>query len=186
MKYILFKKIDHHMSLVDALMETQFSKVNKIPYQSFMMYTYEDAYVSDLHVLFNDFASELLTDFFVYISPFVNETYVFKHVDMVNQLISQIPIMNKGVIDNKVILTHHYNNITPQLKIFILGKYHDQSYMLHTIQTYLESNQNMITASKELFIHRNTLMMRLEKFNDSTGFDMKSFKDGFLMYHLFV
>ncbi|MGB0203148.1 MAG: helix-turn-helix domain-containing protein, partial [Acholeplasmataceae bacterium] len=75
---------------------------------------------------------------------------------------------------------------TPQLKIFILGKYHDQSYMLHTIQTYLESNQNMITASKELFIHRNTLMMRLEKFNDATGFDMKSFKDGFLMYHLFV
>jgi sugar diacid utilization regulator len=44
----------------------------------------------------------------------------------------------------------------------------------------------MITASKELFIHRNTLMMRLEKFNDATGFDMKSFKDGFLMYHLFI
>ena len=30
MKYILFKNIDHHMSLVDALMDTQFSKVNKI------------------------------------------------------------------------------------------------------------------------------------------------------------
>ncbi len=186
MKYILFKKIDHQMSLVDEMMETQFSKVHKIPYQSFMIYTYEEAYVSDLHVLFNDLASELLTDFFVYISPYVNEALLFKHVDTLNQLISELPTMSKGIVDNKVILMHQLKHITPQLKTFILGKYVDQNYMLNTIQTYLESNQNMITASKELFIHRNTLMMRLEKFNDATGFDMKSFKDGFLMYHLFV
>jgi DNA-binding PucR family transcriptional regulator len=72
------------------------------------------------------------------------------------------------------------------MKKFILGKFHDQHYMLETIKTYLESNQNMMTASKELFIHRNTLMMRLEKFKDVTGFDVKTFYDGFLIYHLLI
>jgi DNA-binding PucR family transcriptional regulator len=50
--------------------------------------------------------------------------------------------------------------------------------------TYLECNQHALKASKALYIHRNTLMMRLDNFYEATGFDVRTFLDGFHMYYV--
>ena len=36
--------------------------------------------------------------------------------------------------------------------------------MIDTIKVYLDSNLNMVNAAKTLYIHRNTLIQRLDKF----------------------
>ena len=56
--------------------------------------------------------------------------------------------------------------------------------MKKTIITFLENNQNISLAAKELFLHRNTLTQRLDKFNRITSFDLKQFKDAYLIYTL--
>jgi carbohydrate diacid regulator len=51
-----------------------------------------------------------------------------------------------------------------------LTKKIDQKYdMLHTIRILLENNLNVSTTAKNLFIHRNTLVFRLEKLKQLTG-----------------
>jgi hypothetical protein len=184
MKYILFKQIGSQDILMDAFMETHFSQMNKIIYKQNVIYTYEFSYVDDLKVLFEDLSGELLSDFLVYVSPSIEPHMIFSHVDVLDQIIEKSQNLKRGVMNNQWILSQNLTNFHGTLKKFILGKYKDQQYMLQTIKTYLESNQNMMTASKELFVHRNTLMMRLDKFKDVTGFDVKTFYDGFLMYHL--
>jgi hypothetical protein len=186
MKYILFKQIDTHDVIIDTLMESQFSQVNKITYKNNIIYTYDMTYVDDLNVLFEDLSGELLSDFLVYISPSIEEKTLYQHIDQLDAFVEKNVNLKRGVIHNQYLVSHqHLSNVTT-MKKFILGKFHDQHYMLETIKTYLERNQNMMTASKELFIHRNTLMMRLEKFKDVTGFDVKTFYDGFLIYHLLI
>ena len=183
MKYLLFRQLGSHDIMMDTIMETQFSKVYKMTYQDDIIYTYVNAYVEDLKVLFEDLSGELLSDFLVYMSPAMDEKEVPQHIEMCQTILKNIHV-ERGVLSNRDILKkllHQYDTTT---KKFILGKYHQQTYMIDTIKTYLEHNQNMMTASKELFIHRNTLMMRLEKFKEVTGFDVKTFYDGFLIYHL--
>lgn len=184
MKYILFKQIGSQDIMMDAFMETQFSQINKIIYKQNIIYTYELSYIDDLKVLFEDLSGELLSDFLVYVSPSIEPHALFNHIDLLDQILEKNQNIKHGVMNNQYILSQTLTNIHGVLKKFILGKYKDQHYMLQSIKTYLESNQNMMTASKELFVHRNTLMMRLDKFKDVTGFDVKTFYDGFLMYHL--
>ncbi|MDU2157678.1 helix-turn-helix domain-containing protein, partial [Clostridium sp.] len=41
-------------------------------------------------------------------------------------------------------------------------------------------------AAKELYIHRNTLMYRIEKIKKETGFDIRNFKEATFLYILYM
>ncbi|MBR3290420.1 MAG: helix-turn-helix domain-containing protein [Clostridia bacterium] len=48
---------------------------------------------------------------------------------------------------------------------------------LFTIQKFFENNLNVSETSRKLFIHRNTLVYRLEKIKRLTGLDLREFDD---------
>ncbi len=49
--------------------------------------------------------------------------------------------------------------------------------MLETATEFLKSNLNVSEASRNLFMHRNTLMYRLDKIERATGLDIRKFRD---------
>ena len=49
--------------------------------------------------------------------------------------------------------------------------------MVHTIEVFFENNLNLSEAARKLYIHRNTLVYRLEKVQRVTGFDLRQFDD---------
>ena len=46
-----------------------------------------------------------------------------------------------------------------------------------TILEFLDNNLNISETSRKLFMHRNTLMYRLDKVENSTGLNIKNFSD---------
>ncbi len=48
---------------------------------------------------------------------------------------------------------------------------------LFTIQKFFENNLNVSETSRRLFVHRNTLVYRLEKIKKLTGLDLREFED---------
>lgn len=48
---------------------------------------------------------------------------------------------------------------------------------LFTIQKFFENNLNVSETSRKLFVHRNTLVYRLEKIKKLTGLDLREFDD---------
>lgn len=48
---------------------------------------------------------------------------------------------------------------------------------LNTINKFFENNLNISETSRQLFVHRNTLVYRIEKIQKSTGLDLRSFDD---------
>ena len=46
---------------------------------------------------------------------------------------------------------------------------------LFTIQKFFENNLNVSETSRKLFVHRNTLVYRLEKIRKLTGLDLREF-----------
>ena len=48
---------------------------------------------------------------------------------------------------------------------------------LSTINKFFENNLNVSETSRQLYIHRNTLVYRLDKLEKSTGLDLRIFDD---------
>ena len=48
---------------------------------------------------------------------------------------------------------------------------------LMTVQSFFENNLNVSETSRKLFVHRNTLVYRLEKIKKLTGLDLREFED---------
>ncbi len=49
--------------------------------------------------------------------------------------------------------------------------------ILFTVQKFFENNLNISETSRKLFVHRNTLVYRIEKIQKATGLDMRNFGD---------
>lgn len=49
--------------------------------------------------------------------------------------------------------------------------------VLQTLQAFFECNLNLAQSAEALFIHRNTLIYRLKKIKEETGYDPQAFKD---------
>lgn len=48
---------------------------------------------------------------------------------------------------------------------------------LHTIRTFFDSNLSIAETARKLFLHRNTLIYRLDKLKKMTGLDIRNFQD---------
>ena len=66
----------------------------------------------------------------------------------------------------------------------ILKDFYEDFEMRKIIKTYLEYNMNISKAADELFMHRNTLMYKIDNFIKTTGYDIKKFKYAFIIYHI--
>lgn len=60
---------------------------------------------------------------------------------------------------------------------------HFDEETLSTIYKFFENNLNVSETSRQLYIHRNTLVYRLDKLQKSTGLDIRTFDDA-ITFHI--
>ena len=95
---------------------------------------------------------------------FYSNRYVISYSDLgIGRLIYQLPM--------------------PLCKMFIKEIFGNKSpddfdeETLTTINKFMENSLNVSETSRQLFIHRNTLVYRLDKIQKSTGLDLRVFED---------
>lgn len=78
------------------------------------------------------------------------------------------------------------SNFTANIKEFIhtqiLDPISEEPELITTIRRYLENHLNATLTAKQLYIHRNTLQYRLDKFMDITGINLKDFNHAITVY----
>lgn len=57
-------------------------------------------------------------------------------------------------------------------------------YTLMTVKAYIESGNSPSLASLSLYVHRNTVTYRIDRFIQETGIDLKSFPNAVYVYFL--
>lgn len=138
----------------DILFEELINSINTDLYQSLSLY--ESSFFDSELELKEDMQKKMLT--LKFDRPYLNDKILF--YDKV-----------KGSIDE-------------QSKQMILKQFYDDEEFLHSMKVFIEKNQNTSEAAKALYLHRNTLINRLEKFYRVTGFDLKKFDDAVIIYLL--
>lgn len=73
-------------------------------------------------------------------------------------------------------------NMNPEIKEELLSRFESKfnafdSEIINTIEKFIENDLNISETAKKLYIHRNTLIYRLDKIYKETGSDIRSFKE---------
>jgi hypothetical protein len=58
-----------------------------------------------------------------------------------------------------------------------LSAYLNDQELVRTVRIFLQSNLNITDAASKLYIHRNTLIYRLNRIETLTGYDLRKFED---------
>jgi sugar diacid utilization regulator len=161
----------------------EFTHVKTLDHQIILFYE-QNIDISFKDVILN-IMSDTLTDLRLYASyHYSTELERDQQLEVVRKLLKEIQFAQYFYLDDKVIVKHNLSHITEELKKHILRKFANDQTMIQSIKVYLESNQNSSLAAKNLYVHRNTLIQRLDKFKEITGFDVRDFNDAFPIYHL--
>ena len=72
---------------------------------------------------------------------------------------------------------HLPKNIQNCFHYSIVLRYRQDKKTLTTINKFFENSLNVSETSRQLYIHRNTLVYRLDKLQKSTGLDLRVFED---------
>ncbi|MCF7929967.1 MAG: helix-turn-helix domain-containing protein [Acholeplasmataceae bacterium] len=179
------KSIHNDESMIISLFSEfiDFNKKETDHHAIYLFYT-QEVDISFSEVILN-IMSDTLSDLRLYASyGFETEHELNVHLEFIKKRLATIPFIKHVFLDDKVIVSESLNTIDDNLRSFILKKYTHDQVILQSIKIYLESNQNTSVASKKLYVHRNTLVQRLDKFNQVTGFDVRIFLDAYLIYHL--
>ena len=99
----------------------------------------------------------------------VNDSYSNKFLDLHDLTIYKIV----NLIGNE----KFYNNLIDFESI----KNMDEN-LLYTGINFIENDFNITKTSNSLFLHRNTLIYRLEKIKEILNLDLKNFRDSFVFY----
>jgi len=89
---------------------------------------------------------------------------VFRYKDQfLERLLSEIPPEEQKRIKAQT--------FTPEIRRFL------NEEIMETLRVFFQNDLNISTASRQLFIHRNTLQYRLDKIKKLTGLDLRRFTD---------
>lgn len=179
------KEIKQDETVIVSLF-SEFIEFTKIETETHALHLFYDreSDVSFLEVVLN-IMSDTLSDLRIYVSyQFEQEQDLLTHMKYIKNKLAQIPFNKFVFLDDKIILRNFLNQVDSMMKQHILKKYANDLIMIDSIKNYLESNQNTSVASKKIYVHRNTLIQRIDKFKEITGFDVRDFNDAFLIYHL--
>ncbi|WP_373895625.1 PucR family transcriptional regulator [Virgibacillus sp. CBA3643] len=69
-----------------------------------------------------------------------------------------------------------------EITAIVLNEFTADEDVLHTIKTFIECNLNVSLTAKELYMHRNSLQYRLDKFIEKTGVDVRQFNQAMIVY----
>lgn len=91
--------------------------------------------------------------------------------------------VRKEVLDyNKLLFEKIVYSLDSELKQELLDKFETKfnafdSEMISTIDEFVNCGLNTSDAARKLYVHRNTLIYRLDKVKKETGFDIRNFRE---------
>ena len=126
-----------------------------------------ESIITDLTINIQAFESRLLKDTKEYTEKIVP---LVKDFEFSGYYIKESDLVSKTLFKN---IDH---------SLFLNEKIDDD--LIYTIKTYLKCNMNTSKAASKLFMHRNTLINKIDKFNEITGYDVRDFADASLIYNI--
>lgn len=131
-----------------------------------------------IHTL-NALEVELVRGIHAYISFDRQESKLDKEILIIEELMDLLPV---GIYDLKeaLIKAPRIDNKSKVLSFILEGS----GISIDFIREFALNDLNVSRASKTMFIHRNTMIYKINKLKANSGFDLTNFRDAYILYSL--
>ena len=145
---------------------------------SYIIYKHDYENIDDIKAIILSLSNEQMIDIFCY-------TTITKNIDLELKLVE--PFFEKyhnGFYTFKEFVINEINNINKndELDLVLNGTGISKDFVVE----FLKYDLNLSKAAKEMYIHRNTMIYKLDKLKEISGFDLRSFKDSYVLYSLII
>lgn len=107
----------------------------------------------------------------------INQESLFEYIETLNSGIYYIEdFILHTVLDNNLMLIDYFRNTLLE----VCGK-----DVCDTVLGFIAGNLNTVATAKKMYLHRNTLNYRLDKFLNLTGLNVKTFRGANAIFMLF-
>ncbi|TWI55911.1 PucR family transcriptional regulator [Halalkalibacter nanhaiisediminis] len=143
--------------------------------------------------LYDSITNTITSDFYIDLSLYIglknsmiNEAkrhFVWEKICF--SIVSQSHRMNvyNGEAVIPYLLLHETSSSTlQQISEQLLSNVINDKDLIKSIKMYLDCNMNISLAAKKLYLHRNTMQYRVEKFIEKTGIDIRHFSHAVSIY----
>lgn len=190
-KYFYFLLIDIKEKIdvnkVLSFFEELFLDVVFIEYDNIYFMFYFNQVEFEIENIISSLMDDLSSSIKVFSSPRIkreNKDYFFKLVRLYNTYLASKSrvYMSIGDLVSEIIL----NNIS-DLKIvkqIVLSDLLDDPQMEILIKSMIQNNLNVTQTANNIFMHRNTVIKKIEQIKNVTGLNMQKFIDADVMYWL--
>ncbi len=115
---------------------------------------------------------------------FVSNKMLVEYISFIKNRYYSLVGISDAYFDEKSLIRLSSKIDDENLRKNILKKYYNDYEMLNTIRVFIECNLNTSLAANKLYLHRNTLIGKIDRFIKVTGYDIKSFADAYIVYHI--
>ncbi|EOO16476.1 MULTISPECIES: PucR family transcriptional regulator [Bacillus cereus group] len=139
----------------------------------------------------------LETDFFISLSFFVGRHYTqtnqISHLYQWEQNLFSFlsPYLSKKITYIEQLLPYQLMISLPKEKRekythHLLAQVSSDKELIESVKVFFQCNLNVSLAAKQLYLHRNTLQYRIDKFIEKTGLNIKTFEGAVAVYMAFL
>src|SRR5699024_9303044 len=144
-------------------------------------------------IVYKQIIDLLMSDLYVkikfFVGPFRNNLDHVKqhHLSIIKDAQTAFNYSKKEVITYSeaipfLLIDQVTDSFKKDMSKLILQDYVNDQETLQMIKTFVECNLNISETAKELYMHRNSLQYRLDKFQEKTGLDIRKFHDAMTVY----
>lgn len=183
MKLLLLKTNEKNLLEITDFLKFYIGNSLKIEKKKGIYFIYYDNLSNlALEEALNSFSSDVLVNFSLFESEQINnnEEYLrtLRFVDIfIDELVKNTFYDEKKLIELATVNNLH-NKLVAQLAF---RKYYDDTELVNLCKAMFKCNLNISKTADYLYIHRNTLKYKLDRFLKVTNFDLRIFKDAALL-----
>lgn len=176
---ILKNTFDDEFLLLDVFKSLVGNRVELKKEEEYLIFFYEYENQEDVCSLFISFGNENVEDILGYVSS--SKLDVYDEVKIALSILSGLPA---GMYDLKTALLNAkgVKNKKQILDLILYSSGIDEDF----IKKFVSNDLNVSKASKNMYIHRNTLNYKLDKLKELSGFDLRVFLDSYILYNLIL
>lgn len=157
---------------------TSIFKVLPIQDNNIEIFMIEDGFLEDTVSTLEALALDLDLSVRVYVTGFR------KNLDTECSLVTRLlPDCEAGVYYGSKLALALPNSAREALLSAIFTDFKRNDSLYNLLEGFFAADLNVSLAANNLYMHRNTLLYRLNSFHQKTGFDLKCFRDAALIYN---
>ena len=187
-KLLIFKSKSQDEGIINNIIKDIYSNVSIIKIEEYNVCFISGKYDVDIHNLFVTLSDDLGYEILVHDGIYLNKESTKEDIfDYVNIYINSNKTISMDIADLALETTkEEYFKLLDIIKRSNFTYIYKDEQTIDIIEALLKNNLNVLQTSKVLYLHRNSILNKIETIYKETGLNIQKFTNAFLVKQIII